>query len=91
MLVVSELCFHAMLTSASVCVLYLPTDCEPRRALPLCAFIQVIQDLKEIHTDHIHTSHFANQSPFVFATSSFNRRVGENRANEESVRQLRSD
>ncbi|CAN0227770.1 unnamed protein product, partial [Phaeothamnion confervicola] len=34
---------------------------------------QVVRDFKDIHEDHINISRFANHSPFLFATSSFDR------------------
>ncbi|CAN0433831.1 unnamed protein product, partial [Ectocarpus sp. 12 AP-2014] len=36
---------------------------------------QVVRDFKDVHEDHINISRFANHSPFVFATSSFDKTV----------------
>lgn len=36
---------------------------------------QMVRDFQDIHEDHINISRFANHSPFVFATSSFDRTV----------------
>ncbi|CAB1107021.1 unnamed protein product [Ectocarpus sp. CCAP 1310/34] len=36
---------------------------------------QVVRDFEDVHEDHINISRFANHSPFVFATSSFDKTV----------------
>ncbi|CAM9427135.1 unnamed protein product [Ectocarpus fasciculatus] len=36
---------------------------------------QVVRNFKDVHEDHINISRFANHSPFVFATSSFDKTV----------------
>lgn len=40
---------------------------------------QVVREFADIHEDHINISRFANHSPFVFATSSFDRTVRSKR------------